>query len=111
MVYPVIPEHKKAIITVENGRYVVSRYIEVAPYRFEVQPATNWEALELLALALVEFGGRRRGCRSLSLPGGPGGAGRLAGHVRRSWCQKILFLCERRCCTPSVSSTAAKPLC
>ena len=54
MVYPVIPEHKKAIIVVEQGRYAVSRYVEVAPYRFEVQPAENWEALEPLALALVE---------------------------------------------------------
>ncbi len=54
MVYPVIPEHKRAIIVVENIRYMVARYIEIMPHRFEVQPAENWEALELLALALVE---------------------------------------------------------
>ncbi len=54
MVYPVIPEHNRPIILVENGRYVVSRYLEDAPYSFYVQPAANWEALELLALALVE---------------------------------------------------------
>lgn len=54
MIYPVIPEHKKPIIAVEKGRYIVSRYIEGAPFRFDVQSAKNWEALELLALALVE---------------------------------------------------------
>ncbi len=54
MVYPVIPEHKKAIIAVEQGRYMVSRYLERAPYRFEVQPAANWEDLEPLAVAAVE---------------------------------------------------------
>ena len=54
MIYPVIPEDKTPIIAVESGRFIVARYVEVQPFRFEVQRAENWEALEPLAVALVE---------------------------------------------------------
>ncbi len=59
MIYPVIPEHKRPIILVENGRYVVSRYLEVAPYRFEVQPAANVRncpGTDCEVVGQVEFG-------------------------------------------------------
>lgn len=54
MIYPVIPEHKKPIIAVENSRYIVARFVEVAAHRFVVQRATNWETLEPIAQLLLE---------------------------------------------------------
>jgi hypothetical protein len=46
MIYPVVPEDKKVIIAVRSQRCKVARYRELAPYRFRVQYATNWQALE-----------------------------------------------------------------
>ena len=46
MIYPVVPEDKLPIIAIRNQRCMVSRYLQIAPYAFDVQPAANWEALE-----------------------------------------------------------------
>ena len=46
MIYPVVPEDKLPIIAIRARRCIVSRYLQIAPYTFDVQPATNWEALE-----------------------------------------------------------------
>jgi hypothetical protein len=54
MIYPVIPEDKRPIISVENNRCIVSRYVQTAPYTFRVQPAQNWEDLESAARVAVE---------------------------------------------------------
>jgi hypothetical protein len=54
MIYPVVPQDKKVIIAIRSQRCMVSRYRQVAPYTFDVQPATNWEALEPDARAAAE---------------------------------------------------------
>jgi hypothetical protein len=46
MIYPVVPQDKLPIIAIRAQRCIVSRYRQTAPYTFDVQPATNWEALE-----------------------------------------------------------------
>jgi hypothetical protein len=46
MIYPVVPEDKLPIIAVRDRRCMVSRYLRIAPYTIDVQPATNWEVLE-----------------------------------------------------------------
>jgi hypothetical protein len=53
MIYPVIPSDKKVIILVDYKGVRVARYIEYAPFMFEVQLADNWQALEPAALAAV----------------------------------------------------------
>ena len=54
MIYPVIPDDKKPIISVEHHRCIVSRYVRTTRYTFEVQAAKNWEDLEPDARAVVE---------------------------------------------------------
>jgi len=54
MIYPVIPSDKKVIISVEMSGYIVARYIQTAPYAFEVQHAENWQDLEAQACQAVE---------------------------------------------------------
>jgi hypothetical protein len=46
MIYPVVPQDKLPIIAIRARRCMVSRYLQTAPYTFDVQPAINWEALE-----------------------------------------------------------------
>jgi hypothetical protein len=46
MIYPVVPEDKLVIIAIRSQRCIVSRYLQIAPYTFDVQSAVNWEALE-----------------------------------------------------------------
>jgi hypothetical protein len=46
MLPTVVPEDKLPIIAVRRQRCIVSRYLQTAPYTFDVQPATNWEGLE-----------------------------------------------------------------
>lgn len=54
MIPGIIPAHNRTIILVRGGQCIVSRYREIAPYRFEVEPAINWEDLEGEACQVVE---------------------------------------------------------
>jgi hypothetical protein len=54
MIYPVVPHDKLVIIAIRSQRCMVSRYLQTASYTFDVQPATNWEALEMDARRAAE---------------------------------------------------------
>ena len=54
MIPGIIPAHNRTIILVRGGRCIVARYRQTAPYRFDVQPATNWQDLEDDARQAVE---------------------------------------------------------
>ena len=54
MVYPVIPSDNLVVIQVVRGRCRVARYMQIAPYGFEMQVARNWTALEAEARNAVE---------------------------------------------------------
>ena len=46
MIPGIIPAHNRTIILVRGARCIVARYRQTAPYRFEIEPATNWQDLE-----------------------------------------------------------------
>ncbi len=46
ILYPVIPEDKRVFILVEKGQCIVARFIEIAPYEYEIERAANWLDLE-----------------------------------------------------------------
>ena len=50
----VIPEDNLPIIVVDKGHCIVARYRQVAAYKYEVERAANWPALENDACAAVE---------------------------------------------------------
>ena len=54
MIPGIIPAHNRTIILVRGGRCFVARYRQTAPYRFEVEPAINWQDLEDNARQAVE---------------------------------------------------------
>lgn len=53
MVPPVVPSHNLIVILVESGRCIVARFVETAPYTFEIERASNWTALEPAAREAV----------------------------------------------------------
>ena len=54
MIPGIIPAHNRTIILVRGARCIVARYRQTAPYRFEIEPATNWQDLEDDARQAVE---------------------------------------------------------
>jgi hypothetical protein len=54
MIIPLLPSDKLAIIAVRRDGVKVARYRQIGPYVYEVEYATNWQALEKEAIQTVE---------------------------------------------------------
>jgi hypothetical protein len=54
MIIPLLPSDKLAIIAVRRDGVKVARYRQIGPYIYEVEYASNWQALEAEAIHAAE---------------------------------------------------------